>query len=719
MLHKNNHSVYKCQICSAFLLNLFRFISHAMIRFLITLFLSSIASLSALAGPLDELLERIDSGLSRKIIVEIVPAPDDFFELSQSGARPKVLANNKVSAAAGLHWYLKYHAGVQLCWERPEAKMPSVLPPVSAPERRTANVPMRYYLNYCTFSYSMPFWDEKRWQQEVDWMALHGVNMPLMLVGSAAVWRSTLRHIGYPEAKINDFIAGPAYQAWWLMNNLQGWGGPQSEKMYLRDARLGRFVADALRQLDMHPVLPGYSGMVPADADTELGLHTADPGKWLGYVRPAFLLPTDSAFAGIARAYYDAQASILGTSAFYAMDPFHEGGSTDGVDLPAAGKALLNAAQLASPGSRWVIQAWQNNPRAALIDSLPPGDVIVLDLFAESMPQCGDPSSPWFRPDGFGSHPRVWCMLLNYGGNVGLHGKLHHLPSAYRRQLGDSLMQGAGMTMEGIENNSMLFELLSELPWRDSVNVDQWIEDYTIARYGRRNPSAIAAWQLLGSSILNAPASNHQQGTTESIFCARPSLHPVSASTWANSEPYYDGDNVICAARLLRSAADELGDNPAFRYDIVDVTRQANAEKGRQIMQRITAAANAGDSVSYRRESQRFLDLILQQDSLLATHPAFRLDTWTDAAAACGTTPRDKSLYVRNALTLITTWGGREASDIGGLHDYAHREWHGLLKDLYYQRWKLWFDTRLQSWPKTPPPIDWHHLETTFITTHT
>ena len=687
----------------------------AMNKLFASLLLTFLMPFAAVAGPIDALLDRIDPGLSQKLIVEITPAPDDFFEISQSGDKPKIVANNKVSAAAGVHWYLKYHAGVQLCWERPVAAMPPVLPPVAMTERRTANVPVRYYLNYCTFSYSMPFWNEARWQQEVDWMALHGVNMPLMLVGSAAVWRTTLRDIGYPENKINSFVAGPAYQAWWLMNNLQGWGGPQSSHMYDRDARLGRFVADAMRQMDMQPVLPGYSGMVPADADTQLGLHTADPGLWLGYVRPAFLLPTDSAFAAIARIYYSAQQSILGRASCYAMDPFHEGGGTDGVDLSAAGKALLSAAQLASPGARWVIQAWQNNPRAALIDSLPPDDVLVLDLFAESMPQCGDPSSPWYRPEGFGSHPRVWCMLLNYGGNVGLHGKLHHLPAAYYSQTGDSLMQGIGMTMEGIENNSILFELLSELPWRDSVDVDQWIESYTVARYGRHNPDAVAAWCLLGASILNAPPHNRQQGTTESLFCARPSLDPVSASTWANSESYYDGNDVIQAARLLRSAANELGSNPAYQYDLVDVTRQANAEQGRQVMQAIRRAAQSGDSIAYRKEASRFLDLILRQDSLLATHPAFRLDTWVNAAAACGNTPADKDLYVRNALTLITTWGSREASDQGGLHDYAHREWSGLLKGLYYERWKCWFEARLSSWPTPPSPIDWWQMETDFI----
>ncbi len=29
----------------------------------------------------------------------------------------------------------------------------------------------------------MPYWDWERWEKEIDWMAVHGINMPLALVG--------------------------------------------------------------------------------------------------------------------------------------------------------------------------------------------------------------------------------------------------------------------------------------------------------------------------------------------------------------------------------------------------------------------------------------------------------------------------------------------------------------------------------------------------------
>ncbi len=32
-------------------------------------------------------------------------------------------------------------------------------------------------------SYSMAFWNWSRWEQELDWMALQGINLPLAFTG--------------------------------------------------------------------------------------------------------------------------------------------------------------------------------------------------------------------------------------------------------------------------------------------------------------------------------------------------------------------------------------------------------------------------------------------------------------------------------------------------------------------------------------------------------
>lgn len=68
------------------------------------------------------------------------------------------------------------------------------------------------------------------------------------------------------------------------------------------------------------------------------------------------------------------------------------------------------------------------------------------------------------------------------------------------------------------------------------------------------------------------------------------------------------------------------------------------------------------------------------------------MGSWIAQARNKGITEAEKDLYEWNARVQITTWGNRTASEKGGLRDYAHREWSGLLKDVYYVRWKTFFD---------------------------
>ena len=47
-------------------------------------------------------------------------------------------------------------------------------------------------MNYCTVSYTAAWWNWERWQQELDYMAMNAINMPLFSVGLDGVWYNTL-----------------------------------------------------------------------------------------------------------------------------------------------------------------------------------------------------------------------------------------------------------------------------------------------------------------------------------------------------------------------------------------------------------------------------------------------------------------------------------------------------------------------------------------------
>lgn len=527
-------------------------------------------------SPVNTLADRVTEGTSKDRILFRMIADEnnplkDYFEISSEDGKVLITGNSDLSLATGLNWYLKYVAGIHLSWNNLSQKLPEILPLPQEKIRKETSMQNRYYLNYCTYSYSMVFWDWERWEKEIDWMAMHGINMPLSITGMEVVWYNLLKRLGYTTEEVNEFISGPAFMAWWQMNNLEGWGGPNPDSWYQQQEALQKKIVARMRELGIEPVFPGYAGMVPRNIGEKLGYQIADPGKWCGFPRPAFLSTEDEHFDSFAAMYYDA------------------------------------------------------------------------------------------------------CAHTN--------GKMLH---------------GVGATPEGIENNPVMFELLYELPWREErFSSDEWLQTYLKARYGREvSPEIMEAWRALEYTVYNAPKDYQGEGTIESLLCARPGFHLDRTSTWGYSKLFYAPDSTAKAARLFTSVADQYKGNNNFEYDLVDIVRQSNADKGNVLLEEISQSYDRKDKEDFRKQTQQFLDLILAQDRLLSTRKEFSVSSWLNAARSLGTTEEEKRLYEWNASALITVWGDSIAANQGGLHDYSHREWSGLLKDLYYQCWKAFFEQK-------------------------
>ncbi len=449
-------------------------------------------ALGAFANPADDLLNRIDKGAAAKFKTVLVKSDKDFFEIDQARTRkgnstsaasksaagknnPIIIRGNSwVNIAVGINWYLKHHAGIHISWNNMNVKLPAVLPVVKQKERHETGLKLRYNFNYCAFSYTMAFWDWNRWQKEIDWMALHGINMPLAAVGTESVWRNMLLKLGYSEEEVGKFIAGPAFLAWWEMNNLEGWGGPLPLNWYKQQEALQKKILARMKEMGMKPVLPGYCGMVPHDAKQKLGLNVTDAGRWNSYQRPANLSPTDSRFAEIADLYYKELTRLYGKSDYYSMDPFHESGNDAAVDYGKAGEALMSAMKRANPHAIWVVQGWNENPRPQMIANLKVGDLLVLDLFSESRQNfkdfctgkntsgTGKKDFSTSKKEGiYGKHQWLFCLLENFGGNVGLHGRMD--------QLLNNFYLATGKKDTPKQENSSLFTLhlkVGASPWK-------------------------------------------------------------------------------------------------------------------------------------------------------------------------------------------------------------------------------------------------------------
>lgn len=597
------------------------------------------------------------------------------------------------------------------------------LPLPSNEEEHVSDAKYRYYLNTCTFGYSMTSWTWTRWQQEIDWMALHGINMPLQLVGLEEVWRKFLINQGYSESDAKAFVAGPAFIAWWAMNNLQGWGGTaagsksgynnlpgaggvQDDAWYARQVKLAKQILEAQRTLGMQPVLPGWSGMVPTNFATKsTGKYATrgNGGNWAGdFVRPLLLSVNNANYAEIAADYYACLKEVMGESQYYSMDPFHEGG---GAGTMEDYEALYAAMEAAKPGSQWVIQQWQwSATQKYSLTAVPAGKLIVLDLFSD-----GSPAFDGYN--GYAPQDAVFCAIPNFGGRSGLMGRLQNVTDNYFKFKDKyASIKGIGTAPEAIEQTPVTYDLIYQLPWMNGQKPDvaAWVDNYAVARYGKDNAVVKEAWSLLRQGPLNYGADGIQ-GPVEDVWAARPNLDANKASSWgktlANAGNVYTPARrqmLIDAVYKLIDQEDELAleDGSIYKsnylYDLVEFGGGVMADYAYDLLLGIKAAKNAEgtNGATYKARRDAFLQLILDMDAFRGTNLNFRLGKWTqEARAAAGevegaTTATPDWYEYNNARTILSTW----SSPGTNLNDYSYRSWQGLLKDYYYKRWKYYFD---------------------------
>lgn len=668
--------------------------------------------MTGIAGVAD-LLGRLCPEHAGRIDLELCE-PDgvrQVFEYEADGGRLRVRGSDPVALASGFYHYAKSHAGAQFTWDDRSLDLPHDLPRAER-TRRLTELTTRYYLNFVTFGYTAAFWDWARWEREIDWMALHGVNLPLMTLGHEAVLTRAFSSLGVDQQTISAWIGGPAHFPWTWMGGTNSWGGPLPGTWIEQHLVLAQQVLARQRSLGMTPVLPAFGGHVPPQLAPE-GTPTI---QWQGWQTP--LLPADSAdFQHCAAAVMTAQRELLGTDHHYAVDPFIESVPPSAEPEYLAGMAagIYRGMADSDPQATWVLQGWPfhyhqqywtSERVAAFLDAVPEDQILLLDLWAEHAPM-------WQRTDAMFGRRWLWCAVHNFGGRFALFGDLAGLADGIieaRRSPDRGRLEGTGLTMEAIENNAVYYELWSDLVWED-VSVGDWLEEFAAQRYRTREPEAVRAWQLLGRTL-------YAPGRTQSIpspIIARPweaaapfagqrlagefldTTTPVrqSANIDAENDPRVLGDltEIAGAVRLLLTLqADVPVDGPLGR-DLVDLLSHLVAQHARIPIRAILAAWDQREATGVERGMDELREHIEILDEVAGLRVDSRVGTWIDAARAWGSTLEEKDTLERDARTLLTVWGRQDS----GLHDYSGRHWAGLLADFYLLRWQIWAEWLAQA----------------------
>jgi len=624
----------------------------------------------------------------------------DIFEVTD-GEDGTILirGNNGIALASGFNYYLKNYVNVDF---NPlfgsNTTMPEKIVPVGETVIKEAQYNLRYALNFCTYSYTMAFWNWDEYEEFLDWAAMNGLNLILDIVGQEEVLRQTFLEYGFTNEEIKDYICGPAYFAWFYMQNLYTVGGPLPDAWFEQRTELGRKIHDRMQTYGITPVLQGFSGQVPETfAQKNEGAQMAPQDTWPGHDRPSLLMTYVSEgqtdyFKQVAETFYDKQKNVFGDiSDYYATDPFHEGGRTGSLDVATIYETVQNGMIESNPEAVWILQQWQDGLSDGVkISRLDTSHVLVLDLQSDMRQQ------NW--PFEQRSIPWLYCMLHNFGGRMGLDGEVPVVATDPMETYNNkNYMVGIGITPEALENSPVAYELFLEVLWtKDPIDYHEWIDGYAKRRAGGESESLQEAWDILVETAY-ADKGVYYQGAAETVMNARPGDNFKSASTWGHSGIYYDKEKLDEALRLLAENYTAFSNSDAFKYDLADVAEQVICNVAVEYHSRMVAAKNAKNVEEFTKYSKKFLALFDLSDQILSTTDEFMLGTWIAASRKMITDADDwtKDLFEFNARSLVTTWGGESPAGNGGLKDYSNRKWAGLTSSFYKERWGIWVRNRL------------------------
>lgn len=601
---------------------------------------------------------------------------EDTFLYECKNGYLSIYGNTESALTQGLGHYLLHIAKVNILWCDFPVRIKDSL--IDCPvQKKSVAQKYRVYLNYCTFNYTASWWNFERWEREIDMMALYGINMTLCIVGIEAVWYETLLRFGFTDAEARSFLCGPAFLAWQLMSNIESVFGQLPIDYIEKRKELGKKIIERVVALGITPIQQGFSGYVPKllkekYPDAKIALKPV----WFGVSDSAQLDPTDALFQKIGSEFLKVNKEIFGAYGFYAVDLFHESEPPENTKkyMSKAADKICGLLEEFDSGYKWVMQAW--SLRDEIMLSIPRKRLLVLDLNGEK----------YKEHNGFFGYEYVCGSLHNFGGRTRLHGDIRKAAqNKYTQQKNkyDNVV-GTGLFMEGIEQNpyyyDLAFMLLTE---KAAADIGKWSEEVLIRRYGSYNECYGKALNILLNSVYSKGTDGVEKS---SIICARPAINVKKSGPNDGFEFLYETNDLQKAAELLES---KKSDTFEYSYDLTDIKRQYLSDYAYCVYKKWRDAYVCGNYGEYQKYVVEFLDIFDKLDALLADIDVFTFSKWISDSEKQGVTNEEKKLMRYNAKVLLTLWGNDDSPVI---FDYAWREWSGLIKDFYKQRWIIFFD---------------------------
>ena len=687
-----------------------------------------------------ELIDRVTGeNSSQRFILEMIPAdPEtgmDVYEVDwdSESRKPVLRGNDAVSLATAYNYYLKYFAYLDFPYVGDcDLVLPETMPEVTEKVRIVFPYENRHYFNEnCEYKYTTALYTKEEWTHRLDWMAMNGFNMFLLDIGEHAVWLNAADELGLNEAAKEEIRrANKGTEQYYAQYEL-------SPEAAAQEGELAKFVAQRGMDLGMEPEIRPFVGqllfMFPNNHDDYYGSNPKSDfvidlegsvfdgvkaypaARWFNLPQGIFISPevapgsteeeaakAKEVFNQVADIYYASLMEVFGfdeygrTPVFGFKDMVGEQGFV--VQHPAfPQKVIQEMSELfleLNPDSVWMQTSWRYSDW--LVKQYKPGGLLFVDLKADNSPK-------WKGTNEFGGTPWVWSMLFNFGGNTGLGGGFEQITNdVINAHDTAQYMTGVSISPEGGDTNPALYALMAEMTWRsEAPDLDQWLKDYAKRRYGAENYALAqeeldSVWQQLYATVYSGNCPGGADGPSQTLINAYPKLGGTISRVYGTNNKVYETKDIIPiwaemldAAEKITAAGGTLTEQ--FKYDLVDITRQALGDISGEVYNKITPAYNANNKEEALKYAGLMVDLCEQMDKILATNRFFLVGTRLEGAKNRGVTDSDKLYFEKVERTFLTYWI-LDNYNSGGLRDYCNRHLAGLMTDYYGMRWQAMYD---------------------------
>lgn len=643
------------------------------------------------------------TGGQMPVLVQLTLAKDaqghDSYTYQVKNNTLVIQASDGVAACRGFYDYVKAKGAGISTWSDNRFSLPADLQ--IAPKSFTSPYRDHQYMNVVTYGYTAPYWDQERWDRELDWMALHGIDMPLLLLAQEQVYREVFYDMGLTKEEIDEWEVGPAHLPWMRMGNLSGnsFDGPLGEDWNQKQVELCRHVITRMRNLGMKPICPAFGGFVPkAFVNHYEGKLDLTGWDWVPQdTRNYRLNPGSEAFVEVGTRFIRKWEEKFGKCQYYLSDSFNEMEIPhDHALMTAYGDAIYKSIRDANPDAVWTMQGWTlgyqrsswgDGILKALLKNVPDDKFMALDMATDYNRCFWNAPYDWDTYEGFYGKEWVWSVIPNMGGKTAFTGFIDYYANARldaQNSPNRGNLTGYGMAPEGVENNEMLYELITDGGWvgaRDSIDVSRWMEQYATCRYGSITASENAYYQGLRQSVYNSFQDHPQFGwQVRNNITGTGNVNLNAAFCQGVEQLFADASSLKSRMHSLDAPGARM-----YQYDMIETSAMYTSGKLEKLSERIRKAVDAGQVEHARELLNELKDLMLRLDRALAAHPLYNLEAWENKAMKMAGNAADRKRNAVNARRIVSVWYGNHEKD-EPVNDYACRMWAGLIRDYYLPR---------------------------------